>query len=92
MPAVYMVVTFVPSRVTEEYRLRVLEGRVTRKMFGPKREEMTGDWIEYHNENLHDFYSTKQCSDDQIKKDMMRGAWGTCKGEEISLQPFRGEA
>jgi hypothetical protein len=34
----------------------VFENRVLRKIFGPKRDEMTGGWIKLHNEELHDLY------------------------------------
>jgi len=38
-------------------RLRVFENRVLRRIFGPKREEVTGDWRKVHNEELNDLYS-----------------------------------
>jgi hypothetical protein len=41
-----------------EQRLRVFENRVLRKVFGPKREEVTGDWRRLHNEELNDPYSS----------------------------------
>ena len=41
----------------EERRLRVFENRVLRRVFGPKRDEVTGEWIKLHNEELRDFYS-----------------------------------
>jgi hypothetical protein len=40
----------------EERRLRVLENRVLRRMLGPKRDEITGEWRKIHNEGLHDLY------------------------------------
>ena len=40
----------------EKRRLRVFESRLLR-IFGPKRVEVTGEWIKLHNENLHDLYS-----------------------------------
>jgi len=40
----------------EERRLRVFENRVLRKIFGPKRAEVTGDWRKVHNEELNDLY------------------------------------
>jgi hypothetical protein len=40
----------------EEHRLRVFENRVLRRIFGPKRDEVTGCWRELHNEQLHDLY------------------------------------
>jgi len=41
----------------EERRLRVCENRVLRKVFGPKRDEVTGEWRKLHNEELNDLYS-----------------------------------
>jgi hypothetical protein len=42
----------------EEQRLRVLENRVLRRIFGPKRDEATGEWRRLHNEELDDLYSS----------------------------------
>jgi hypothetical protein len=39
----------------EGHRLRVFENRVLRRIFGPKRNEMTGGWIKQQNEELHNF-------------------------------------
>jgi hypothetical protein len=36
----------------EEHRLRVFENRVLRRIFGPKRDEVTGEWRKLHNEGL----------------------------------------
>jgi hypothetical protein len=41
----------------EERRLRVFENRVLRRVFGPKRDEVTGEWRKLHNEKLNDLYS-----------------------------------
>jgi hypothetical protein len=41
----------------EEHRLRVFENRVSRKIFGPKREE-DGSWRKLHNDELHSLYSS----------------------------------
>jgi hypothetical protein len=38
----------------EEHRLRVYENRVLRRIFGPKKEDMTGEWRKLHNEELRD--------------------------------------
>jgi hypothetical protein len=40
----------------EECRLRVFENRVLRRVFGPKRDEVTGEWRKLHNEELNDLY------------------------------------
>jgi hypothetical protein len=37
----------------EENRLRLFENRVLRRIFGPKRDEVTGEWGKLHNEELH---------------------------------------
>jgi hypothetical protein len=36
----------------------VFENRVLRRIFGPKRDEVTGEWRTLHNEELRDFYSS----------------------------------
>jgi hypothetical protein len=36
----------------EKHRLGVFENRVLRRMFGPKRDEVTGEWRKLHNEEL----------------------------------------
>jgi hypothetical protein len=41
----------------EERRLRVFENRVLRKVFGPKRDEVTGEWRKLHKEELNNLYS-----------------------------------
>ena len=41
----------------EGRRLRVFENRVLRRVFGPKRDEVTGEWRKLHNEVLSDTYS-----------------------------------
>ena len=40
----------------EERRLRVFENRVLRRVFGSKRDEVTGEWRKLHNEELRDLY------------------------------------
>jgi hypothetical protein len=44
------------SLTKEERRLRVFEKRVLRRIFGRKRDEVTGEWRKLHNEELHDMY------------------------------------
>jgi hypothetical protein len=40
----------------EEHTLRVFENRILRRIFGPKRDEVTGEWRKLHNEELHNLY------------------------------------
>jgi hypothetical protein len=42
----------------EEHGLTVFENRMLRRIFGPKRDEVTGGWRKLHNEELHNLYSS----------------------------------
>jgi len=42
----------------EERKLRVFENMVLKKIFGPRRDEVTGEWRRLHNEELNDLYSS----------------------------------
>jgi len=44
----------------EERRLRVTENRVLRRIFGAKRDKVTGEWRKLHNEELNDLYSSRK--------------------------------
>jgi hypothetical protein len=41
-----------------EISIPVFESRVLRRVFGPKRDEVTGEWRKLHNEELRDLYSS----------------------------------
>jgi hypothetical protein len=56
----------------EEHRLRVFENRVLRRIFGPKRNEVTGDWRKLHSVELRNLYSSSNIR--QIKSRHMRWA------------------
>jgi hypothetical protein len=45
-------------RLREESRARVFENRVLRRIFGSKRDEITGEWRKLHNEELNNLYSS----------------------------------
>jgi hypothetical protein len=51
----------------------VFENRFLRRIFGPKRDEVTGEWRKLHNEELHHLYSSRQ---------MRWTGHVTCMGEE----------
>jgi hypothetical protein len=42
----------------EDRRLRVFENMVLRRICGPRRDEVTGEWRRMHNEGLNDLYSS----------------------------------
>ena len=42
----------------DERKLRVFENTVLRRIIGPKRDEVTGEWRKLHNEELNDLYSS----------------------------------
>ena len=52
---IYNVCVYVTLR--EESRLRVFENRVLRRVFGPRRDEVTGETRKLHNEELNELYS-----------------------------------
>ena len=45
-----------------EHTLRVFENKMLRRIFGPKRDEITGEWRKLHNEELNDLYCSSNIS------------------------------
>ena len=78
------------ARFNLTYRLRVFENRVLRRIFGPKRDGVTGKWRKLHNEELNDVYSSPSIGD-KIEKNEMGGACGTYGGRKRCTQGFGGE-
>jgi hypothetical protein len=56
--ALYTVETW-SLTLREEHRLRVFVNRVLRRIFGPKRDEVKGEWRKLHNEELRDLYYSR---------------------------------
>jgi hypothetical protein len=72
----------------EEHRLRMFENRIVRRIFGPKRDEVTGKWSKLHNEELHNLYSSPDIIS-QVKSMRMRWEGHVARmGEEIKLYKF----
>jgi hypothetical protein len=46
------------SDINGKHNLGVSEKRALRRIFGPKRNEVTGGWRKLHNEELHNLYSS----------------------------------
>ena len=75
----------------EEGRLRVFENRVLRRIFGPKRDEVTRDWRKLHNEEFNYLYFLPNIVR-VIKSRRMRWSGHVARmGEERRLQGFGGE-
>jgi PAS domain-containing protein len=71
--------------------LTAYENRVLRRIFGPKRDEVTGEWRELHIEELNDLYSSPNIVR-VIKSRRLRLAWHVAVwGEERCIRGFGGE-
>jgi hypothetical protein len=62
-------------------RLRVFENKVLRRIFGPKKDEVKGEWIKLHNEELNDLYTSPNIVR-VIKPRRMRWAGNVARMEE----------
>jgi hypothetical protein len=77
------------------YRLRVFENRLLRRIFGPKIDEVTGDWRKLHNEELHNLYSSpniirmmgRACSTNGEKGNAYRILVGKPEGKVPLVRP-----
>jgi len=72
----------------EGRRLRVFENEVLRKIFGPKRDEVTGKWRKLHNEELNDLHSSPKIIRVIIKE--MGKAWRTHGRQKMCIWGFGG--
>jgi hypothetical protein len=70
----------------EEHRVRVFENRVLRKIYGPKRDEVTGEWSKLHNEELNDLYSSSTTV--RVIKSRRNERSGTCSSDRNGV--YRG--
>ena len=69
----------------EERKLRVIENTVLRRIFGPRRDKVTGEWRRLHNEDLNDLYSSPNIVR-VIKLRRMRWAGHVARmGEEMAV-------
>jgi hypothetical protein len=66
----------------EERRLRVFQNRALKRIFGLKRDEITGEWRKLHNEELNNVTRPQYCSGDKIEKNEMSGACSAYKRED----------
>jgi hypothetical protein len=66
----------------EEHRLRVFENRVPNRAFGPKRDEVAGEWGRLYSEELHDLYSSPNI----IQVTKSRRLWWAGHGAGIGVR------
>jgi len=70
----------------------VFENKVLRGIFGPKRDEVTGEWRKLHNEELNDLYSSPNIVRViTLGKNEMSWACSVHGGDERRVQDFGGE-
>jgi hypothetical protein len=70
--------------------LRVSENRALRRIFGPKREEVEGDWRRLHNEEVHNLGASPNITScvDRVKQDEMGETCSTHGLEKMYIQNF----
>ena len=70
--------------LTEERRLRVFGNSVLKKILGPKRDEVIGDWRISHNDDVYDSFSSPHISRVISQEQWDEGGmWYLCSGGEV---------
>jgi hypothetical protein len=75
----------------EECRLRVFEKRVLRRIFWPKRDEVTGEWRRLHNKELYALYSSPNIIRVMKSRRLRWAGHEVRMGEERCMQDFGGD-
>jgi hypothetical protein len=75
----------------EEHRLRVFVNRVLRRIFEPKRDEVTGKWRKLHSEELHILYSSPNIVKQMKSRRIRWAVHMTCMGEERKYEVLVGK-
>jgi hypothetical protein len=75
----------------EEHRLRVFENRVRRRVFGPRKDKVTGEWRKLHNGEHYNLYLSPDIIR-QIKENEVGRAYDMHRRGQKSVQGFGGKA
>jgi hypothetical protein len=73
-------------------RLRLLESRVVGRIFGPNKDEVTGEWRRLHDEELYNMYSPSIIRGNQINNNEINRGYGTYGRSEMFVQGFGGKS
>ena len=71
--------------------LRAFENRVKRRIFGPKRDKVTGEWRRLHNKEVYDIYTSTNINQVVKSRRELVRVCSTYGGEEICIQGFGGK-
>jgi hypothetical protein len=77
--------------LTEDRKLKEFQNRVLRKISGPKRDELTGDWRRLRNEDLYDLYSSTNIFREMKSIQMRRAGNGAHMRKREVHQGFGGD-
>ena len=72
----------------EERKLRAFENMVLRRIFGPRRDEVTGEWRRLHNEELNGLYSSMRWAGHVARMGAERGAYKVLVGKPEGKRPL----
>jgi hypothetical protein len=70
--------------------LRVFQNRLPRKIFGPRRDEVTGEWRKLHNEEFHNLYTTSNFTRAIKRRRMIWQGHGMYMGNMKCIRVFEG--
>ena len=81
----------VKCNLPQEHRIRLLENRVPRKIFGRQREEITGNWRKNYTMRSFVICTHPIFLGHEIQANEKRGAYDTYEGEDKCIEGFGGE-
>jgi hypothetical protein len=74
------------SHVKEKHRQKVFEFRALKRIFGRKRDQMTGGWRKLHNEEFYNLYASSHMIEIVKSRNMMGRECSICGGDETYIE------